>query len=158
MANNPRFQVRETEEGLRILDEAIKELGFDDRSHWYKEMKRKAVLEFQSRKLVVKKILNVVKFPEITSFEDIKVKAKKLKLGDVLEFNGDFYERIQLTKEGECLKKVEAPKNSVYHVEDQEDFARYLLQMQELHDTYFEYFYDELPILYDKWRRLIENE
>ena len=39
---NPRFQVRDTEEELRKLDEAIKKLGYKDRADWYRDMKRQA--------------------------------------------------------------------------------------------------------------------
>lgn len=43
MPVNPRFQVRETEEELNKLDEAIKVLGYKDRSDWFRDMKRKTI-------------------------------------------------------------------------------------------------------------------
>jgi metal-responsive CopG/Arc/MetJ family transcriptional regulator len=45
MADNTRFQVRDTEEELKKLDEAIKALGYKDRADWYRDMKRKTVKE-----------------------------------------------------------------------------------------------------------------
>ena len=45
MATNPRFQVRETEDGLRALDKAIKTLGYSSRAHWYNETKRQTILK-----------------------------------------------------------------------------------------------------------------
>ncbi|WP_156946305.1 hypothetical protein [Clostridium akagii] len=43
MVSNNRFQVRDTEENLKKLDEAIKILGFKDRADWYREMKRRTI-------------------------------------------------------------------------------------------------------------------
>lgn len=43
MAANPKFQVRETEEELQKLDEALKVLGYKDRADWFRDMKRKAI-------------------------------------------------------------------------------------------------------------------
>lgn len=43
MADNPRFQVRDTEEELQKLDEAIKKLGYKDRADWYRDMKRQTI-------------------------------------------------------------------------------------------------------------------
>jgi metal-responsive CopG/Arc/MetJ family transcriptional regulator len=43
MATNPRFQVRDTAEELKKLDEAIKRLGYKDRADWYRDMKRQAI-------------------------------------------------------------------------------------------------------------------
>jgi hypothetical protein len=40
---NNRFQVRDTEEELKKLDEAIKKLGYKDKADWYRDMKRKAI-------------------------------------------------------------------------------------------------------------------
>lgn len=40
---NPRFQVRDTEEELKKLDEAIGKLGYKDRADWYRDMKRKTI-------------------------------------------------------------------------------------------------------------------
>lgn len=45
MIKNPRFQVRDTELQLALLDKIIKELGYKNRSHWYNEMKRRTYLE-----------------------------------------------------------------------------------------------------------------
>ena len=47
MIKNPRFQVRDTEEELEKLDEAIKKLGYKDRADWYRDMKRKTIQESQ---------------------------------------------------------------------------------------------------------------
>jgi len=41
MPKNTRFQVRDTEEELQKLDEALKKLNYKDRSDWYRDMKRK---------------------------------------------------------------------------------------------------------------------
>lgn len=43
MADNSRFQVRDTEEELTKLDVAIKELSYKDRADWYRDMKRKTI-------------------------------------------------------------------------------------------------------------------
>lgn len=43
MADNSRFQVRDTEEELNKLDKAIKELGYKDRADWYRDIKRKTI-------------------------------------------------------------------------------------------------------------------
>lgn len=40
---NSRFQVRDTEEELKKLDEIIKKLGYKDRADWYRDMKRKTI-------------------------------------------------------------------------------------------------------------------
>jgi len=40
---NPRFQVRDSEEELKKLDQAIRKLGYKDRADWYREMKRKTI-------------------------------------------------------------------------------------------------------------------
>ncbi|WP_193774787.1 hypothetical protein [Vallitalea guaymasensis] len=45
MATNPRLQVRDTEEELKKLDKAIKNLGYKDRADWYRDMKRKTIEE-----------------------------------------------------------------------------------------------------------------
>jgi metal-responsive CopG/Arc/MetJ family transcriptional regulator len=42
---NNRFQVRDTEEELKKLDEAIRKLGYKDRADWYRDMKRKTIWE-----------------------------------------------------------------------------------------------------------------
>lgn len=49
MAENPRFQVRDTEEELKRLDEAIKKLGYKDKADWYRDMKRKTIQEAKLR-------------------------------------------------------------------------------------------------------------
>jgi len=49
MTDNPRFQVRDTEEELAKLDEAINKLGYKDRADWYRDMKRKTVQEADKR-------------------------------------------------------------------------------------------------------------
>lgn len=43
MAKN--FIVRETEEELKKLDEALKKLGYKDRADWYRDMKRRTIKE-----------------------------------------------------------------------------------------------------------------
>lgn len=43
LAINPKFQVRETEEELKKLDEALKKLGYKDRADWFRDMKRKTI-------------------------------------------------------------------------------------------------------------------
>jgi metal-responsive CopG/Arc/MetJ family transcriptional regulator len=43
MAENIRFQVRDTEQELEKLDKAIKTLGYKDRADWYRDMKRQAI-------------------------------------------------------------------------------------------------------------------
>lgn len=43
MSENPRFQVRDTEEELKKLDEAIQKLGYKDRADWYRDMKRQTI-------------------------------------------------------------------------------------------------------------------
>lgn len=45
----PRFHVRETEEGLKKLDEAIRILGYKDRSDWYRDMKRQTIWKAEER-------------------------------------------------------------------------------------------------------------
>lgn len=45
--NNLRFQVRDTEDELKKLDEAIAKLGYKDRADWYREKKRQAIVEAQ---------------------------------------------------------------------------------------------------------------
>lgn len=50
MAINPRFQVRDTEEELKKLDEALKILNYSDRASWYKEMKRRTINEATNKK------------------------------------------------------------------------------------------------------------
>lgn len=40
---NPRFQVRDNEEELQKLNEAIRKLGYKDRADWYRDMKRQAI-------------------------------------------------------------------------------------------------------------------
>lgn len=52
MAKSGRFQVRDTEDELKKLDEAIKELGYKDRADWYRDMKRKTICKYQ--KTIVK--------------------------------------------------------------------------------------------------------
>lgn len=48
MIKNPRFQVRDTEDELKKLDEAIKKLGYKDRADWYREMKRNTIRQADS--------------------------------------------------------------------------------------------------------------
>lgn len=48
MADNSRFQVRDTDSELEKLDEAIKKLGFKDRADWYRDMKRKTIEKAKS--------------------------------------------------------------------------------------------------------------
>ncbi|PJI09954.1 MULTISPECIES: hypothetical protein [Clostridium] len=43
MAENPRFQVRDTKEELEKLEKAIKKLGYKDKADWYRDMKRKTI-------------------------------------------------------------------------------------------------------------------
>jgi metal-responsive CopG/Arc/MetJ family transcriptional regulator len=43
MADNIRFQVRDTEQELEKLDKAIHKLGYKDRADWYRDMKRQAI-------------------------------------------------------------------------------------------------------------------
>lgn len=43
MAVNPKFQVRETDEQLEKLDEALKILGYSNRADWFRDMKRKTI-------------------------------------------------------------------------------------------------------------------
>lgn len=43
MAENVRFQVRDTNEELEKLDKAIRKLGYKDRADWYRDMKRQAI-------------------------------------------------------------------------------------------------------------------
>ena len=43
MATDTRFQVRDTQEELEKLDEAIKKLGYKDRADWYRDMKRQTI-------------------------------------------------------------------------------------------------------------------
>ena len=38
-----RFQVRDTQEELEKLDEAIKKLGYKGRADWYRDMKRQTI-------------------------------------------------------------------------------------------------------------------
>lgn len=38
-----RFRIRESEEELQKLDEAIEKLGYKDRADWYRDMKRKTI-------------------------------------------------------------------------------------------------------------------
>ena len=45
-----RFQVRETEEGLKKLDEALKTLGYSSRTEWYREKKRNTIKEAKEAK------------------------------------------------------------------------------------------------------------
>jgi len=42
---NVRFQARDTEEGLRKLDKAIKFLNYANRTEWYREKKRDTIKE-----------------------------------------------------------------------------------------------------------------
>ena len=48
--DNTRFQVRDTAEELKKLDEAIKALGYKDRADWYRDMKRQAVNKAEIKK------------------------------------------------------------------------------------------------------------
>lgn len=48
MIKNPRFQVRDTENELKKLDEVIKKLGYRDRADWYREMKRNTIRQADS--------------------------------------------------------------------------------------------------------------
>lgn len=50
MAENSRFQVRETEQELKKLDEAIKVLGYKDRADWYRDMKRNTINKIKPSK------------------------------------------------------------------------------------------------------------
>jgi metal-responsive CopG/Arc/MetJ family transcriptional regulator len=43
MADNTRFQARDTEEELQKLDEALRKLGYKDRADWYRDMKRQTI-------------------------------------------------------------------------------------------------------------------
>jgi len=43
MATDTRLQVRDTQEELEKLDEAIKKLGYKDRADWYRDMKRQTI-------------------------------------------------------------------------------------------------------------------
>ena len=49
MPKSPRFQVRDTEEELKKLDESIKKLNYKDRADWYRDMKRKAIEKAEGR-------------------------------------------------------------------------------------------------------------
>lgn len=50
MPENPRFQIRDTEEELNKLDEAIKKLGYKNRGDWYRDMKRQTIKEAKQLK------------------------------------------------------------------------------------------------------------
>ena len=43
MARDARFTVWESEEELKKLDEALKELNYKDRADWYRDMKRQTL-------------------------------------------------------------------------------------------------------------------
>jgi metal-responsive CopG/Arc/MetJ family transcriptional regulator len=43
MAENTRFQVRDTVEELEKLDKAIRLLGYKDRADWYRDCKRQVI-------------------------------------------------------------------------------------------------------------------
>lgn len=50
IVDNPRFQIRESEQGLKELDEALIKMGYvfgshdrPDRSRWYHEQKQKLI-------------------------------------------------------------------------------------------------------------------
>lgn len=43
MADEGRFQTRDTKEELAKLDAAIKILGYKDRADWYRDMKKQAI-------------------------------------------------------------------------------------------------------------------
>lgn len=43
MAENKRFQVRDSEEELKKLKEAVKKLGFKDTADWYRSVKRETI-------------------------------------------------------------------------------------------------------------------
>jgi hypothetical protein len=43
MAEQAKFQVRETQEEMKKLDAALKVLGYKDRADWYREIKRKTL-------------------------------------------------------------------------------------------------------------------
>ncbi len=47
---NVRFQARETLEGLKQLDEALKTLGYASRTEWYREKKRNTIKEAKEAK------------------------------------------------------------------------------------------------------------
>jgi metal-responsive CopG/Arc/MetJ family transcriptional regulator len=49
VVSSPRFQVRDTEEELERLDEAIKKLNYKDRADWYRDMKRKAFSDAEKK-------------------------------------------------------------------------------------------------------------
>lgn len=49
MVKNPRFQVRDSEDELKRLEDAIKILGFKDKAAWYNEMKWRAILEAEKK-------------------------------------------------------------------------------------------------------------
>lgn len=44
-----RLHVRDTKEELAKLDEAIKILGYKDRSDWYREVRRKTINEAETK-------------------------------------------------------------------------------------------------------------
>ena len=50
MADNTRFQVRDTEQELEKLDKAIRKLGYKDRADWYRDMKRQTIRQAESSK------------------------------------------------------------------------------------------------------------
>ena len=50
MIKNTRFQVRDTAEELKKLDDAIKELGYKDRADWYRDMKRQTIQKVKGAK------------------------------------------------------------------------------------------------------------
>lgn len=54
MVSNSRFQVRDTEEDLKKLDEAIKLLGYKDRADWYRDMKRKSIAAAEEKSCNIK--------------------------------------------------------------------------------------------------------
>jgi metal-responsive CopG/Arc/MetJ family transcriptional regulator len=50
VADNTRFQARDTQEELEKLDKAIKTLGYKDRADWYRDMKRQTIRQAESSK------------------------------------------------------------------------------------------------------------
>ena len=50
MAENTRFQVRDTVEELEKLDKAIHKLGYKDRADWYRDCKRQVIRQAESSK------------------------------------------------------------------------------------------------------------
>jgi metal-responsive CopG/Arc/MetJ family transcriptional regulator len=49
VADNTRFQVRDTQEELEKLDKAIHKLGYKDRADWYRDMKRQTIRQSEGK-------------------------------------------------------------------------------------------------------------